>query len=173
MTSWFIAIFFSTAGLMPSTTNFFPSVPESVNSIETNHNAYSVIPSTHLLAGYLDTMASSGNFVCAQRIFNVTEKTLTKRNGVVTNVSSKFLAKPQWLDICTDVEFSSYSLLGQSLLPPYMMEEQFAISTSPLALANFAVQKSSETGLAFKVYGGPEFVAHDPYSITGYKFTTK
>lgn len=171
-----IALFFSSMSLLNSPTTYIDVIQASA-SLTKDSNAYAMFEDTAPAANYMlsftsPSIVSVQSNLTKRKVYKSVEQVVLRDNlGRVSLVTTKFLAKPQWIILLVDLDLRpEFGQMGNTNHPTNTTMEHFAISTDAVALADFASNKSLDTGLAYRIYRAQEYDARDTLNFT---FTPK
>lgn len=156
--NWWLAVFYSTMLAAPATNYSFPQTWVNVAQY---HNTWNLTPSTAAASNALFSMDEPAITdipfpPTKNRLFKVTEQTITVIRGEVVGITTKFGANPQWLITSNSMEYSTYSYLG-SIYQSFTREDTYAVDTESIAVVNYARGKATRDRQRFTVFRGEEY----------------
>jgi len=165
--NYFITLWFSSLTLLSPATQY-SYVPTNVGALIWYKHTYSVFNDTVPVCAHIESLAELEAETSKKRIFKGPEQTLLTSQGKPVLLTTKFLAKPQYVVLSYDRSLATHSVIG-SPLNPINREEFYTISASSTDIVNYTLEKAKQTGYDYKIYKSQEYTIKD----NGHSFTFK
>lgn len=175
MTTWWITLWFSSAGLLPSAT-FYDFQADTKRLFLKGHIS-AVMNSTTAVANYVSLLNDYESSLhpiwtpAQKRMFKVTEQNVVlNSSGAAIFIGSKFLAPLQWV-ILTSVD----PTYGSPPLYDPVNAFDYTISNNSTTLVNWTTNMA-KSKTKYRIYRGEEYELESRYSVTfrkkGISFTS-